>query len=373
MYIYENSNWPNFAWDHEKVNQVLKPVIFQQGRLLGKMENLGFSLQEEAVLKIMTNEVLKTSEIEGEVLARDEVRSSIARHLGMDIAGLLPADRHVDGIVEILLDATRNYAKPLTEKRLFHWHAALFPTGISGMMLVNSGFWRSDSEGPMQVVSGSYGRQKIHFQAPPAKKLPREIKRFLEWFNQPNSNVDLIIKAAIAHLWFVTLHPFDDGNGRISRAIADMVLVQVENQPNRYFSMSTQIRKERKTYYEELEHAQKSTMDITRWIVWFLKCLHNAILQSGSLLETVLNKSKFWDQHSKKIINKRQIAMLNILFDGFKGNLTSSKWAKIMKCSQDTAARDINSLIEQNILIRGSGGGRSTNFLLKDFPINSAE
>lgn len=373
MYIYQNPHWPNFTWDSEKVNLALQPVIFQHGRLLGKMEGLGFDLQEEALLKTLTNEVIKTSEIEGEELNPEEVRSSIARHLGMDIAGLLPVDRHVDGIVEMLLDATRNYNKPLTVQRLCHWHAALFPTGMSGMMLVNPGLWRTDNEGPMQVVSGSYGRQKVHFQAPPAKQLPREIMAFLRWFNKPTENVNPLVKSAIAHLWFVTLHPFDDGNGRISRAIADMVLAQSENQPNRYYSMSTQIRKDRKIYYEELEHAQKSTMDITRWLLWFLQCLHKAIVQSESLLETVLSKAKFWEQHSKKTLNKRQICMLNILFDGFRGNLTSSKWAKMMKCSQDTATRDINNLIEQNILIKSPSGGRSTHFLLKDFLINRTE
>ncbi|HEV2613593.1 MAG TPA: Fic family protein [Gammaproteobacteria bacterium] len=373
MYIYQKPSWPRFTWDNEKVHQALQPVKFQQGRLLGKMENLGFRLQEEALLKTLTDEAIKTSEIEGEVLNRDDVRSSIARHLGMDIAGLLPVSRHAEGIVEVLLDATRHYAKPLTEKRLCHWHATLFPTGMSGMMLVNPGFWRSDSEGPMQVISGSYGRQKVHFQAPPAKKLPKEIKLFLEWFNQPKTNMDLIIKAAIAHLWFVTLHPFDDGNGRITRAITDMVLAQAENQPNRYYSMSTQITKERKAYYEELERAQKGPLDITRWILWFLQCLHQAILKSESLLETVLNKAKFWERHSKNILNKRQVTMLNILFDGFSGNLTSSKWAKMMKCSQDTAARDINNLIEQEILVKSPKGGRSTDFLLKDFPIKSTD
>ncbi|MDX2164645.1 MAG: Fic family protein, partial [Gammaproteobacteria bacterium] len=310
MYIYQKPGWPRFHWDHEKVAQALHALTFEQGRLLGKMGNLGFHLQEEAILAAITDEAIKTSEIEGESLNREEVRSSVARHLGMDIGGLLPADRHVDGIVEILLDATRNYKKPLTEKRLSHWHASLFPTGMSGMMLVHSGHWRNDHDGPMQVISGNYGRQKIHFQAPPAKQLPKEIKLFLKWFNDSQNNMDLRIKAAIAHLWFVTLHPFDDGNGRISRAISDMVLAQSENQANRYYSMSTQIRKERNAYYEILEHTQKGGLDITKWIVWFLQTLHSAILQSETLLSTVLHKAKFWETHSHKGLNTRQIAML---------------------------------------------------------------
>lgn len=367
MYIYQKPGWPGFTWDHAKVAQTLRELTFDQGRLLGKMDHLGFDLQEEAILTALTDEAIKTSEIEGESLNREEVRSSVARHLGLDIGGLLPKDRHVDGIVEILLDATRNYDKPLNEKRLRHWHASLFPTGMSGMMLVHSGHWRNDHEGPMQVISGSYGRQKIHYQAPPAKQLPKEIKLFLHWFNDPKNtreHMDLRIKAAIAHLWFVTLHPFDDGNGRISRAIADMVLAQAENQPNRYYSMSTQIRKDRKAYYEILEQTQKNGLDITKWIVWFLQTLHSAILQSETLLAKVLHKAKFWEEHAHKGLNTRQIAMLNKLFDGFEGNLTSSKWAKMMKCSQDTASRDINHLISLKILIKSVEGGRSTSFIL---------
>ncbi len=373
MYIYEKPYWPNFTWDAQKVYKALMPVNFQLGLLLGRMENLSFPLQEEAVLNTLTNDVLKTSEIEGETLDKDVVRSSIARHLGMDIGSLLPADRHIDATVEMLLDATRNYNTPLTEQRLRHWHADLFPKGLSGLMLVNRGNWRNDSEGPMQVVSGSYGRQKVHFQAPAAQQLPTEIKRFLEWFNHPNPEMDLFIKAAIAHLWFVTLHPFDDGNGRISRAIADMALAQAENQPNRFYSMSTQIRRERNSYYTELERAQNGTLDITRWILWFLNTLGYAIEQSGTLLEIVLNKAKFWEQHSSKQLNNRQISMLNVLFSGFKGKLTSSKWAKMTNCSQDTATRDIQDLITQEILIKSVEGGRSTSYLLKNYSINAID
>ncbi len=367
MYIYERPNWPNFTWDHEQVYQALLPVKFEQGRLLGQMKNLGFELQKSAVLEALTSEVVKTSEIEGEVLNVSEVRSSVARHLGLEAGGLLPADRHVDGIVEMLLDATRNYNKPLTQERLCHWHALLFPTG---MMLVNAGVLRRDNEGPMQVVSGHYGREKVHFTAPPAKNISQETKKFLQWFNQQQKNLDPIVKAAIAHLWFVTLHPFEDGNGRISRAIADMALALAEQQANRFYSMSTEIRKQRKSYYEILERTQKSRLDISEWLVWFLNCLHQSILQSDSLLKNILNKAKFWEQHADKSLNERQITMLNFLFDGFKGKLTSSKWAKMIKCSQDTAARDIKYLLNQEILVKSAEGGRSTSYLLKDYPIN---
>ena len=365
-YIYQHSNWPHFTWNQEEIIQVLISAKFQHGRLLGKMENLGFDIQEEAILETLTSEVTKSSEIEGEKLNSEEVRSSIARHLGMDIAGLLPSDRHVDGIVEMMLDATQNYKKPLTKQRLCHWHAALFPTGLSGMMLVNPGMLRNDSEGPMQVVSGQYGKEKIHFQAPPAKQLPQYTKQFVQWFNQPPATIDPFIKAAIVHLWFVTLHPFDDGNGRIARAITDMALAKAENHASRFYSMSTQIRKQRKSYYEILERTQKGTLDITPWLLWFLNCLQEAIIQSESILGNVLNKTNFWKKHSGKSLNKRQIMMINILFGNFKGKLTSSKWAKMMKCSQDTAARDINDLVGQGMLIKSKESGRSTNYLIKD-------
>lgn len=370
MYIYQHSDWPNFRWDNERVQPVLAPVIFKIGKLWGRMEHLGFQVQEQAILEVMTSDALKTSEIEGEHLDPDEVRSSIARHLAMDEAGLLPTDRRVDGIVEMLLDATRHFDQPLTEKRLLKWHTGLFPTGLSGLSLVTKGYWRTDNGGPMQVVSGSYGRLYVHFEAPPATQLPAEITRFLTWFNQAESQLNLFIKAAIAHLWFVTLHPFDDGNGRTSRAIADMMLARAEGQPNRFYSMSTQIRRDRKNYYKELESAQKGDLDITRWILWFLSSLSQAVDLSEAILENILNKTRFWDQHANKQLNSRQIAMLNILFDGIKGKLSSSKWAIMMKCSQDTASRDIQDLIDQDILIKSTEGGRSTSYLLRDFPIN---
>lgn len=369
MYIYERLGWPNFTWDTQRIGELLAIVKFNQGLLLGKMSELGFAMRDEAVLQTLTSSIIKTSEIEGEHLDADEVRSSIAKHLGIKIAGQIKTDRSIDGVVEIHLDATQHCDKPLTEERLCGWHAALFPRGFSGIQIINPGHFRIDSEGPMQVVSGGYGREKIHFQAPPANKLSGELQIFLTWFNaKPKFN--LLIKAGIAHLWFVTLHPFDDGNGRIARAIADMVLARSDNQKNRYYSMSTQIRNERKKYYEIVESTQRNNLDITPWLEWFLGCLDRAINQSEIILKNVFNKAAFWKQHAAKSFNQRQIEMLNVLFDGFKGVLTSSKWAKMTKCSQDTAARDIQQLIENNILVRSAEGGRSTHYELKEYPIN---
>lgn len=370
MYIYNRAEWPQFTWDSEKINELLMPLKYEQGRLLGKMENLGFGLREYAVLETLTHEVIKTSEIEGEHLRSDEVRSSIARHLGIDAGGMLPASRHVDGIVEVLLDATQNYQKPLTELRLCQWHAMLFPSSLSGMQLITPGHFRTDAGGPMQVVSGSYGREKVHFRAPPANQLAYEVPQFLAWFNSTNLPIDPIIKAAIAHLWFVTLHPFDDGNGRITRAITDMALAQAEKQSARFYSMSTQIRKQRRSYYQILESSQKGGLDITAWLVWYLQCMQEAILASGSILNHVLNKAKFWEAHAHTVLNPRQIDMLNALFDGFKGKLTSSKWAKMTKCSQDTANRDIRQLLNLKILCKSTAGGRSTSYELVGYPIN---
>ena len=373
IYLYQRLEWPNFSWNIDEVNQLLLPFKYRQGRLLGKMENLGFLDQEQAVLETMTEEIIKTSEIEGEVLNGDEVRSSIARYLGLEISGLLPSDRKIDGIVEMLLDATKKYDEPLTEERLCSWHGLLFPNSVSGMQIIMRGMFRTDSAGPMQVVSGYYGREKIHYQAPSAIYLEEEMRQFLAWFNDPNESLDPIIKAAIAHLWFVTIHPFDDGNGRITRAITEMALARAEKQANRFYSMSRQIRKQRKSYYDELEKTQKGSLNINSWICWFINCLDQAVKQADHLLSHILNKSKFWKQHSSTVLNARQKTMLNTLFDGIKGNLTSSKWAKMMKCSQDTAARDINQLIELGILMKGEGGGRSTQYILKDYPIHFTE
>ena len=331
-----------------------------QGRLLGKMSALGFSLKEEATLNTLTMDVLKTSEIEGEKLNRAQVRSSIARRLGIEIAGWVHSDRNVEGVVEMMLDATQNYRQPLSEERLFGWHAALFPTGRSGMYKIDVGQYRT---GEMQIVSGAMGKEKVHYEAPSHQALKVGMDKFIEWFNS-NLKIDLVIKAAIAHLWFVTIHPFDDGNGRITRALSDMLLSRSDDSSLRFYSMSSQILKERKKYYAALEKSQHGDNDITHWLNWFLSCLQRALVASEKILQSVFRKAEFWDKHSQTPINARQKLMLNKLLDGFDGKLKSSKWAKITKCSADTALRDIKDLIEKGILKQEEGGGRSTNYEL---------
>ncbi|MEJ6617548.1 MAG: Fic family protein [Crocinitomicaceae bacterium] len=363
VYIHQKEGWPNFTWDSENIVNLLSEARNLQGRLQGKMEALGFELRNEALLDTLTLDVLKTSEIEGELLNHDQVRSSIARKLGMEIAGSVESDRNVDGVVEMMLDATQNCFNPLTKSRLFDWHAALFPTGRNGMYRIIVGEWRKDTTGPMQVVSGPMGKEKVHFEAPNSDLLEKEMSRFLSWFNQ-NNKIDLVLKASIAHLWFVTIHPFDDGNGRITRALTDMFLAQSDKSNQRFYSMSAQIRIERKQYYDILEETQKGDSNITNWIKWFLQCLINALNSTEEVLVKVLFKGNFWQLHSKTIINERQKKLINKLLDGFDGKLTSSKWAKIAKCSKDTAIRDINDLIEKEILRKEEAGGRSTNYEL---------
>lgn len=345
--------------------ELLGTVRHRQGRLLGRMQGLGFRLQEEAVLHTLTEDVLKSSEIEGENLDRNQVRSSIARRLGMDIGALARVDRPVDGVVEMMLDATQKYAEPLSVERLFAWHAALFPTGRSGMTRIAVGAWRTDAGGPMEVVSGPLGRERVHYQAPPAVRLPGEMQAFCTWFNGQDS-LDPVVKAALAHLWFVTIHPFDDGNGRIARAIADMSLARSEGSAQRFYSMSAQIRLERSRYYDMLESTQKGDMDITPWLLWFLECLDRAFSGAERILATVLRKAEFWKRHASTDLNTRQRDMLDRLLDGFTGKLTSTKWAKIEKCSPDTALRDITDLVAQKILERNPAGGRSTSYSLVD-------
>jgi Fic family protein len=365
VYMYEREGWPDFRWDAEAIAGRLGDVRHRQGRLVGRMEALGFSLREEAVLHTLTEDVLKSSEIEGEILDRDQVRSSIARRLGMDIGALAPADRNVEGVVELMLDATQHYDKALTKTRLFDWHAALFPTGRSGMVRITVGGWRDDKHGRMQVVSGAIGREKVHYQAPKANVVDTEMKAFLAWFNRA-PKIDLVLRAAIAHLWFVTIHPFDDGNGRIARAIADMALARSEESPQRFYSMSAQIRVERNAYYDILERTQKSDLDVTPWLMWFLDCLGRAIDGADAVLDSVLRKDRFWAAHADAPFNDRQRKLVGMLLDGFEGKLTSSKWAKIAKCSQDTALRDIDDLLRRGVLVREPGGGRSTSYALVD-------
>lgn len=364
-YIHELESWPEFRWDHKVLAGPLADVRHRQGRLVGRMLGLGFGLRSEAMLQTLTEDVLKSSEIEGEILDRDQVRSSIARRLGMDIGGLVPADRDVEGVVEMMLDATQKYAAALTDERLFGWHAALFPTGRSGMRKIVVGAWRDDKAGPMQVISGPVGRERVHYEAPKADRVPQDMKAFLAWFNA-QEDIDPVLKAAVAHLWFVTIHPFEDGNGRIARAIADMQLARSEQSPQRFYSMSAQIRQERNAYYKILEATQKDDLDITEWLQWFLDCLGRAIDGAESILAGVLKKARFWEKNPASTLNERQRDMLNRLLDGFEGKLTSSKYATIEKCSPDTALRDITDLLERGILVKDEGGGRSTSYSLAD-------
>ena len=363
MYIYNHPNWPVLEWNSEKLLPLLSLVRNRQGKLIGKMGTLGFELRNAANLEILTQEIIKSTEIEGEHLDRDQVRSSIARRLGLDVSGLIDSPRHVDGIVDVMIDATRNFDKELNSERLFSWHSSLFPTGRSGMYKIIAGQWRDDSTGPMQVVSGALGKERVHFQAPPASHVENEIRLFLDWFNL-EEETDLVLKAAIAHLWFVTIHPFEDGNGRISRALSDMLLARSDEQSYRFYSMSTQIRKERNGYYDILEKTQKGSLDITNWIEWFLNTLLRAIEHSEKLLEKIIHKHYFWIKHAGVTLNDRQKMILNMLLDDFEGVLNSKKWAKIAKCSQDTALRDIQDLVEKEILIKSEQGGRSTNYTL---------
>ena len=363
MYIWERPDWPALTWREADIATPLAAVRHDQGRLLGRMDTLGFKLREEANLQTLTRDVIKTSEIEGEMLDASTVRSSIARRLGVDIGALKPADRHVDGIVEVMLDATGKFGEPLTEDRLFAWHAALFPTGRSGMTKIHVGAWRDDEKGLMQVVSGAYGREKVHYTAPPAERIAQEMRVFLDWFNQPPT-ADPVVKAARAHLWFVTIHPFDDGNGRIARAIADMALARSEGSSQRFYSMSTQIEAERNAYYDILERTQKGNLDVTGWTIWFLGCLHRAIDGAQGVLSSVTFKAKFWERAATVSLNDRQIKVLTRMMDGFEGKMTSSKWAKIGKCSQDSANRDIAVLLKHGLLEKGPGAGRSTHYVI---------
>ena len=362
-FLYELSDWPKFRWKQEQLADRLAAVRHRQGRLVGRMEALGFKLREEATLETLTEDVLKSSEIEGEILQKDQVRSSIARRLGMDIGALTFADRNVEGVVEMMLDATQKYAEPLTRERLFAWHASLFPTGRSGMTPITVGAWRDDKKGPMQVVSGPLGHERVHYEAPGAALLESEMARFLDWFNK-DEPADLVLKAGVAHLWFVIVHPFDDGNGRIARAISDLLLARSEGTSQRFYSMSAQIRAERKTYYDMLEAVSQDSLDIPAWLEWFLDCLDRAIGGADAILEAVIAKAQFWELHAGQSFNDRQRLVINRLLDGFEGKLTTSKYAKLTKTSHDSALRDITDLVERGILTKDAAGGRGTSYAL---------
>ena len=360
MYIYEQKNWPKFAWDTELITKILGSVRHRQGKILGQMQALGFQIQEETMLKALTMDVMKSSEIEGELLNPEQVRSSIARRLGIEIAGAIPSERNVEGIVEMMLDATQQYTIPLTEERLFDWHAALFPTGRSGMHKIKTAAWRDDV---MQVTSGPMGKERVHFEAPAASKVPSEMSLFLEWIEK-EQNLDLVLKAGLAHLWFVTIHPFDDGNGRIARALTDMLLAQADKSPQRFYSMSAQIQAERNEYYDILENTQKGDLDITPWLIWFLDCLIRSMDQTDETIAKTMVRAQFWETHKETLLNARQQKILQLLLDNFYGNLNVSKYAKIVKTSTDTALRDLQDLVKKDI-IEQLGSGRSTSYRLK--------
>lgn len=363
LYIHQHSDWPEFRWNQDVLAAPLAGIRHRQGRLLGRMEGLGFALQKEAEMATLTLDVVKSSEIEGEVLDPEQVRSSIARRLGLDVGGTQRVDRDVEGVVEMMLDATQKFAEPLTADRLFAWHAALFPTGRRGMDTLIVGAWRDDATGPMQVVSGPVGKERVHYESPAAPRLPEEMGRFLTWANAAD-RTDTVLRAGLAHLWFVTIHPFDDGNGRIARAIADWQLARSENSAQRFYSMSAQIRHERSDYYAMLERTQKGTLDVTPWLEWFLGCLGRAFDGTETTLEAVMRKARFWERAGRLTINDRQRLMLNRLLDGFTGKLTTKKWAVLAKSSHDTALRDIQSLVGQGLLKKDEGGGRSTSYAL---------
>lgn len=365
-YIWQASDWPSWRYDLAAFAQSLADVSRAQGLLMGRLADVGMALRDQASLSALTEDVIKTSEIEGEQLNAESVRSSIARRLGVDIGALAPVDRHVEGVVEMVLDATANCNAGVTRDRLFGWHAALFPTGYSGLVRINVGDWRDDTTGPMQVVSGPLGRQRMHFEAPPADRLQSETDRFINWANSA-SNEPPLIKAGLAHLWFVTLHPFDDGNGRIARAVGDLFLARADGSPQRFYSLSAQIQRERKAYYDILERTQKQSLDVTEWLAWFLETLHRAVDEAQHTLDAVLAKTRFWQRWAapgSAPLNERQVKLVNRLLDGFEGKLTSSKWASIAKCSPDTALRDITDLLARGVLRKSDAGGRSTSYEL---------
>ena len=366
-YIWQADDWPNWRYHLAALAGPVAEVSRAQGLLMGRLADVGMGLRDQASLAALTEDVVKTSQIEGEQLNVDSVRSSIARRLGVDIGALAPVDRHVEGMVEMVLDATANCLAPVSRERLFGWHAALFPTGYAGLSRIKVGGWRDDTTGPMQVVSGPIGRQRVHFEAPPADRLEAETSRFLSWVNRV-SGEPLLLKAALGHLWFVTLHPFDDGNGRIARAIGDLLLARADGSPQRFYSLSAQIQRERKAYYDILERTQKRSMDVTEWLIWFLETLHRSVNQAQYTLDAVLTKARFWQRWATTPLNGRQAKLLNHLLDGFEGRLTSSKWAAIAKCSSDTALRDVNDLLARGLLRKSNAGGRSTSYELNDLP-----
>ena len=366
LYIWQYPDWPAFSWNTDAILNLLTEVRMLEGRISGMMEGLGFEIQSKTSLDVMTEDIIRSNEIEGILLNADRVRSSVASHLGLPTAGLSKPDHYTEGVVQVMIDAIRNNAAPLNEERLFNWHAALFPTGRSGMTPITVADWRKGEE-PMQVVSGAYGKEKVHYEAPPSSAVPAEMKQFLDWFNAERE-INPILKAAIAHLWFVAIHPFDDGNGRLARTLTDMLLTRADGMPYRFYSMSAEILRNRNEYYTSLEKTSSKDMDITPWLEWFLRTLSNAMLRSEEVVKRVVAKAMFWQEHREVAMNERQVKVVNKLWDGFEGKLTTSKWAKICKISQPTALRDINDLVEKGILIRSDEGSKNTSYILSGLP-----
>lgn len=364
IYIWQYPAWPNFTWNDSELIILLSEVRNLEGKIHGMMSSLGFDIQSSTSLNIMTEDVLRSSEIEGVILNSDKVRSSIARHLGIETVGLPYPDHYTEGVVQVMMDAVRNNDQPLTHERLFNWHAAIFPTGRSGIYPIQVGAYRTGDE-PMQIVSGAMGKEKVHYEAPPSEAVPRMMDEFLDWFNK-ETDIDPVLKAAVAHLWFVAIHPFDDGNGRLTRTLTDMLLARADGFPLRFYSMSAEILREKKSYYEILEKTTTGSTDITLWLNWFLQIMKSAICRSEATVKRVMQKTSFWQRHREISLNERQVKMVNLLWDGFEGKLTTSKWAKITKASQATALRDITDLIDKGVLVAASDGGRSTNYLLKE-------
>jgi Fic family protein len=365
-YIWQKAEWPQWSFNSAVFSQLLSQVNLERGRLLGSMQALGFNLAEKASLKVLTCEVVKSSEIEGERLNPEAVRSSIARRLGIEVGGLIPSDKHVDGVVDMVIDATRDCSTALTQERLFGWHAALFSTGHTGMFKIAVASYRDDTAGTMQVVSSSIGREKVHYEAPSATVIQTEMAQFLDWFNS-ELGLDPVIKAGLAHLWFVTLHPFDDGNGRIGRAICDVALARADGSPQRFYSLSAQMQREREDYYNNLEKAQRSTLDVTAWLTWFLGCLLRAVQSANEELKGVVYLANLSHRLPSGKLNERQKKVLNMMIQGFNGNLTTGKWAKIAQCSTDTALRDIGELVELGVLLKAGESKRATHYALNEF------
>ena len=367
LYIWQNPAWPEFRWDSDAILKSLGELRFHQGALFTRMKDLGFDIRLQAQAEILIEEALKTSEIEGEILGPKSVRSSVAKRLGLPDAGLMVSrNEKADGLVDILLDATMNYSRELSPEILYGWHAALFPTGYSGFHKLLIGAFRNDADGPMQIVSGPIGREKVHYEAPGAGQIHHEIRAFLSWWQTSFNKMDGIIRSAVAHLWFVAIHPFEDGNGRLARTLTDMALAQDENLSTRFYSLSAQIMSERDDYYRLLEITNKGDGDITEWLLWYTQCMTRALLRSELLLKNILQKARFWKRHAQTELNQRQMKVVNLILEkgpgGFEGGMKNQKYAGIAHTSRATAQRELADLVKKEVFVKNPGGGRSVSY-----------